>query len=155
MQHKRLKLSIVFLLDLTDRLAQESVASRRQAGVFPRWAIPLISCLHQQHRNWRFCSTRVQQPYEIWVATAIEEAIGISFWLRPIQTQLPIILYWVLMNLIFQIYHTNCMTCRKTFAKWKSQATWQALPWAILWLLPICKSYSGNKEIKTFKIVKN
>jgi len=99
MKYKKLKLSAVLLLGLglTGLQAQESVnatgGNASGSGGSASYSVGQVA--YQTHTGTNgSVSEGVQQPFEISVVTAIEEAKGINLSFTAILTQLPIILHW-------------------------------------------------------------
>ncbi|NMB53028.1 MAG: T9SS type A sorting domain-containing protein [Bacteroidales bacterium] len=161
MQHKRLKLSIVFLLGLgLIGLAQESVnvTGGNASGSGGSVSYSLGQVVYTSNtETGGSVAPGVQQPYEIWVTTAIEEAIGIKLLVTayPNPTTDHLILSideFDISNLSYQLYDMQ----GKLFRNEKITSNLTSIAMSNLVAATyFVKVIQGNKEIKTFKIVKN
>ena len=158
MQHKRLKLSIVFLLGLgLIGLAQESVnvTGGNASGSGGSVSYSLGQVVYTSNtETGGSVAPGVQQPYEIWVATAIEEAIGIKLLVTayPNPTTDYLTLRIDISDLSYQLYDMQGKLLRNE--KITSNLTSIAMS-NLVAATYFVKVIQGNKEIKTFKIVKN
>lgn len=162
MRHKKLKLSVVLLLGLglTGLQSQESVnatgGNASGCGGSVSYSVGQVVYTTNTGTN---CSVAqgVQQPFEISVVTGIEEAKGISLsvtaYPNPTNDYLTLeVKDFELSNLHFQLYDMN----GKLLQNEKITGTQTSIIMSNL--VPssyFVKVIQGNKEVKTFKIIKN
>jgi len=162
MKYKKLKLSAVLLLGLglTGLQAQESVnatgGNASGSGGSASYSVGQVA--YQTHTGTNgSVSEGVQQPFEISVVTAIEEAKGInlSFTAYPNPTTDYLTLEvkeFELSNLHFQLYDINGKLLQN------EKITGNQTSIVMSNLVPatyFVKVVQENKEVKTFKIIKN
>ena len=162
MKHKRLKLSaLLFLgLGLTGLQAQESVnatgGDALGSGGSASYSVGQVAYTTNTGTNGSV-SEGVQQPFEISVVTGIEEAKGInlsvSAYPNPTTDYLTLDVKDVeLLNLHFQMYDMNGKLLQN------EKITGNQTSIVMSNLVPatyFVKVIQGNKEFKTFKIIKN
>ena len=162
MRHKRLKLSAVLLLGLglTGLQAQESVnatgGDALGSGGSVSYSVGQVA--YQTHtRTSGSVSEGVQQPFEISVVTGIEEAKGInlsvSAYPNPTTDYLTLSIgEFDISNLSYQLYDMNgkLLQNEKITGNQTSIAMGNLVPANYF-----VKVIQGNKEVKTFKIIKN
>jgi len=162
MRHKKLKLSAVLLLGLglTGLQAQESVnASGDNAsggGGSASYSVGQVVYTTNTGANGSVAQG-VQQPYEISVVTAIEEAKGINLsvtaYPNPTTDYLTLgIDEFEISNLSYQLYDMNgkLLQSEKITGNQTSIIMSNLVPATYF-----VKVIQGNKEVKTFKIIKN
>ena len=162
MRHKRLKLSAVLLLGLglTGLQAQESVnatgGDALGSGGSASYSVGQVVYTTNIGTNGSVAQG-VQQAFEISVVTGIEEAKGInlsvSAYPNPTTDYLTLEVKDVeLLNLHFQMYDMNgkLLQNEKITGNQTSIVMSNLLPATYL-----VKVIQGNKEVKTFKIIKN
>jgi hypothetical protein len=162
MRHKRLKLSAVLLLGLglTGLQAQTSInatgGDASGGGGSVSYSVGQVA--YQTHTGTSgSVSEGVQQPFEILVVTAIEEAKGInllvSAYPNPTTDYLQLkVESEKLKDLSFQLYDMNGKLLQK------EKITGNQTSIVMSNLVPatyFVKVVQGNKEVKTFKIIKN
>ena len=162
MRHERLKLSAVLLLGLglTGLQAQESVnatgGNANGSGGSVSYSVGQVA--YQTHTGTNGSVAQgVQQAYEISVITAIEQAKGISLLVtaypNPTTDYLTLeVKDFELSTLSFQLYDMNgkLLQSEKITGNQTSIVTSNLLPASYF-----VKVIQGNKEVKTFKIIKN
>ena len=162
MRHKRLKLSAVLLLGLglPGLQAQESInatgGNALGGGGSVSYSVGQIA--YQSHTGTTGSVTEgVQQPYEISVVTAIEEAKGINLSItaypNPTTDYLTLrIDEFDISNLSYQLYDMNgkLLQSEKITANQTSIVVSNLVPSNYF-----VKVIQGNKELKTFKFIKN
>lgn len=162
MRHKRLKLSAVLLLGLglTGLQAQESInatgSNASGGGGSVSYSVGQVA--YQTHTETSgSVSEGVQQLFEISVVTAIEEAKGInlsvSAYPNPTTDYLTLrIDEFEISNLSFQLYDMNgkLLQSKKITGNQTSIVMSNLVPASYF-----VKVILGNKEVKTFKIIKN
>jgi len=162
MRHKRLKLSAVLLLGLglTGLQAQTSVNATDGdvSGSGGSVSYSVGQVVYTTHTGTSgSVAEGVQQPYEISVVTGLEEAKGInlsvSAYPNPTTDYLTLEVKDVeLLNLHFQLYDMNGKLLQN------EKITGNQTSIVMSNLLPatyFVKVIQGNKEVKTFKIIKN
>lgn len=162
MRHKRLKLSAVLLLGLglTGLQAQESVnatgGNASGSGGTVSYSVGQVVYTTNTGTNGSV-EQGVQQPYEISVLTAIEQAKGInlsvSAYPNPTTDFLTLrIDEFEISNLSYQLYDMNgkLLQSKKITGNQTSIAMGNLVPANYF-----VKVIQGNKEVKTFKIIKN
>ena len=162
MKHKRLKLSaLLFLgLGLTGLQAQESVnatgGNASGSGGSASYSVGQVVYTTNTGTNGSV-SEGVQQPFEISVVTGLEEAKGInlsvSAYPNPTTDYLTLEVKDVeLLNLHFQMYDMNgkLLQNEKITGNQTSIVMSNVVPATYF-----VKVIQGNKEFKTFKIIKN
>jgi hypothetical protein len=162
MRHKRLKLSAVLLLGLglTGLQAQESVnatgSNASGSGGSVSYSVGQVVYTTNTGTSGSVAQG-VQQPYEISVVTAIEEAKGInlsvSAYPNPTTDYLTLeVKDFELSNLHFQLYDMSgkLLQSEKITGNQTSIIMSNLVP-AVYFV----KVTQGNKEVKTFKIIKN
>jgi len=162
MRHKKLKLSAVLLLGLglTGLYAQESVnaTGSNASGSGGSASYSVGQVVYTTHTGTTGSVAQgVQQPYEISVVTAIEEAKGInlsvSAYPNPTTDYLTLEMKdFELSNLHFQLYDMSgkLLQIEKITGNQTSIVMSNLVP-AVYFV----KVTQGNKEVKTFKIIKN
>lgn len=162
MQHKRLKLSVVFLLGLglIGLQAQENVnatgGNASGSGGSASYSVGQVVYTSNTETDGSV-TQGVQQPYEIWVATAIEEAQAINLLVtaypNPTTDYLTLrIDEFDISDLSYQLYDMQGKLLRN------EKITSNQTRIVMSNLAPATYSVKvvrGNKEIKTFKIVKH
>ncbi len=162
MQHKRLKLSVVFLLGLglIGLQAQENVnatgGNASGSGGSASYSVGQVVYTSNTETDGSV-TQGVQQPYEIWVATAIEEAQAINLLVtaypNPTTDYLTLrIDEFDISDLSYQLYDMQGKLLRN------EKITSNQTRIVMSNLAPATysvKVVQGNKEIKTFKIVKH
>ena len=161
MRHKKLKLSAIILLGLglTGLQAQESVnatgGDASGSGGSVSYSVGQVVYTTNTGTNGSV-TQGVQQPYEISVVTAIEEAKGINLTVtaypNPATDYLTLrIDEFEISNLSFQLYDMNgkLLQNEKITGNQTSIVMSNLVP-AIYFV----KVIQGNKEVKTFKIIK-
>lgn len=162
MRHKRLKLSAVLLLGLglTGLQAQTSVNATDGdvSGSGGSVSYSVGQVVYTTHTGTSgSVAEGVQQPYEISVVTGLEEAKGInlsvSAYPNPTTDYLTLEVKDVeLLNLHFQLYDMN----GKLLQNEKITGNQTSIVMSNLVVATyFVKIIQGNKEIKTFKIIKN
>ncbi len=162
MRHKRLKLSAVLLLGLglTGLQAQTSVNATDGdvSGSGGSVSYSVGQVVYTTHTGTSgSVAEGVQQPYEISVVTGLEEAKGInlsvSAYPNPTTDYLTLEVKDVeLLNLHFQLYDMN----GKLLQNEKITGNQTNIVMSNLVVATyFVKIIQGNKEIKTFKIIKN
>ena len=162
MRHKKLKLSAVLLLGLglTGLQAQESVnatgGNASGSGGSASYSVGQVVYTTNTGTNGSVAQG-VQQPYEILVVTAIEEAKGInlsvSAYPNPTTDYLTLeVKDFELSTLYFQLYDMNgkLLQSEKITGNQTSIVMSNLVPATYF-----VKVTQGNKEVKTFKIIKN
>jgi hypothetical protein len=161
MRHKRLKLSAILLLGLglTGLQAQTSVnatgGNASGSGGSASYSVGLVAYQTKTGTNGSVAEG-VQQPYEISVATGLEEAKGINLSLlaypNPATDYLTLeVKDFELSNLRFQLYDMNGKLLKS------DKITGNQTSIVMSNLVPakyFVKITEGNKEVKTFKIIK-
>ena len=162
MRHKRLKLSAVLLLGLglTGLQAQTSVNATggNASGSGGSASYSVGQVVYTTHTGTSgSVAEGVQQPYEISVVTAIEEAKGInlsvSAYPNPTTDYLTLeVKDFELSTLYFQLYDMNgkLLQSEKITGNQTSIVMSNLVPATYF-----VKVTQGNKEVKTFKITKN
>lgn len=162
MQHKRLKLSVVFLLGLglIGLQAQENVnatgGNASGSGGSASYSVGQVVYTSNTETDGSV-TQGVQQPYEIWVATAIEEAQAINLLVtaypNPTTDYLTLrIDEFDISNLSYQLYDMEGKLCQnEKITGNQTNIVMSNLVVATYFV----KIIQGNKEIKTFKIIKN
>ena len=162
MRHERLKLSAVLLLGLglTGLQAQESVNATggNASGSGGSISYSVGQVAYQTHTGTNGSVAQgVQQAYEISVITAIEQAKGISLsvtaYPNPTTDYLTLeVKDFEFSTLSFQLYDMNgkLLQSEKITGNQTSILTSNLLPASYF-----VKVIQGNKEVKTFKIIKN
>ena len=162
MRHERLKLSAVLLLGLglTGLQAQESVNATggNASGSGGSISYSVGQVAYQTHTGTNGSVAQgVQQAYEISVITAIEQAKGISLsvtaYPNPTTDYLTLeVKDFEFSTLSFQLYDMNgkLLQSEKITGNQTSILTSNLLPASYF-----IKVIQGNKEVKTFKIIKN
>ncbi len=162
MRHKRLKLSAVLLLGLglTGLQAQTSVnatgGNASGSGGTVSYSVGQVVYTTNTGTN-SSVAQGVQQPYEISVLTAIEQAKGInlsvSAYPNPTTDFLTLrIDEFEISNLSYQLYDINGKLLQS------EKITGNQTSIVMSHLVPanyLVKVIQGNKEFKTFKIIKN
>lgn len=162
MQHKRLKLSVVFFLGLglMGLQAQKSVNSTggNASGSGGSASYSVGQAVYTSNtETGGTVAQGVQQPYEIWVETDIEEAKGINLLVmaypNPTTDYLTLrIDEFDISDLSYQLYDMQGKLLRD------EKITGNQTRIVMSNLVPATysvKVVQGNKEIKTFKIVKH
>ena len=162
MKHKRLKLSALLLLGLglTGLQAQESVnatgGNASGSGGSASYSVGQVVYTTNTGTNGSV-SQGVQQPYEISVVTGIEEAKGInlsvSAYPNPTTDYLTLSIgEFEISNLSYQLYDMNgkLLQSEKISGNQTSIVMSNLVPSSYF-----VKVIQGNKEVKTFKIIKN
>lgn len=162
MRHKRLKLSAVLLLGLglTGLQAQESVnatgGNASGSGGSVSYSVGQVVYTTSTGTSGSVAQG-VQQPYEISVVTAIEQAKGISLsvtaYPNPTTDYLTLeVKYFELTTLHFQLFDMSGKLLQS------EKITGNQTSIVMSNLVPanyFVKVIQGNKEVKTFKIIKN
>jgi hypothetical protein len=161
MRHKRLKLSAVLLLGLglTGLQAQTSVnatgGNASGSGGSASYSVGQVVYTTNTGTNGSV-SQGVQQPYEISVVTGIEEAKGInlsvSAYPNPTTDYLTLSIgEFEISNLSYQLYDMNgkLLQSEKISGNQTSIVMSNLVPSSYF-----VKVIQGNKEVKTFKIIK-
>jgi hypothetical protein len=162
MRHKRLKLSAVLLLGLglTGLQAQTSVNATDGdvSGSGGSVSYSVGQVVYTTHTGTSgSVAEGVQQPYEISVVTGLEEAqsinLSVTAYPNPTTDYLTLEVKDVeLLNLHFQLYDMNGKLLQN------EKITGNQTNIVMSNLLPatyFVKVIQGNKEVKTFKIIKN
>ena len=162
MRHKRLKLSAVLLLGLglTGLQAQESVNATggNASGSGGSASYSVGQVVYTTHTGTSgSVAEGVQQPYEISVVTGLEEAqsinLSVTAYPNPTTDYLTLrIDEFEISNLSFQLYDMNGKLLQN------EKITGNQTSIVMSNLLPatyFVKVIQGNKEVKTFKIIKN
>jgi hypothetical protein len=162
MRHKKLKLSAIILLGLglTGLQAQESVnatgGDASGSGGSVSYSVGQVVYTTNTGTNGSV-TQGVQQPYEISVVTAIEEAKGINLTVtaypNPATDYLTLrIDEFEISNLSFQLYDMNgkLLQSEKITGNQTSIVMSNLVPATYF-----VKVIQANKEVKTFKIIKN
>ena len=162
MRRKRLKLSAVLLLGLglTGLQAQESInaTSGNTSGSGGSVSYSVGQYVYITHTGTSgSVAEGVQQPYEISVVTAIEEAKGInlsvSAYPNPTTDYITLsINEHIISNLSYQLYDMNGKLLQN------EKITGNQTIIVMSNLVPanyLVKVSQGNKEVKTFKVIKN
>jgi hypothetical protein len=162
MRHKRLKLSAVLLLGLglTGLQAQTSVNATDGdvSGSGGSVSYSVGQVVYTTHTGTSgSVAEGVQQPYEISVVTGLEEAqsinLSVTAYPNPTTDYLTLEVKDVeLLNLHFQLYDMNGKLLQN------EKITGNQTSIVMSNLLPatyFVKVIQGNKEVKTFKIIKN
>lgn len=162
MRHKRLKLSILLLLvlGLTGLHAQESVNTTggNASGSGGTLSCSVGQIAYQTHTGTSgSVAEGVQQPYEISIVTEIEEAKGINLsvtaYPNPTSDYLQLnIESEKLIDLSYQLYDmsSKLLQIEKITGNRTSIVTSNLVPATYF-----IKVIQGNKDVKTFKIIKN
>jgi len=162
MRHKRLKLSAVLLLGLglSGLQAQTAVPATggNASGSGGSVAFSVGQVAYKTHTGTSgSVSEGVQQPYEVSVVTAIEEAKGInlsvSAYPNPTTNYITLrIDEFEISNLSYQLYDINgkLLQNEKITGNQTSIAMGNLVPANYF-----VKVIQSNKEVKTFKIIKN
>lgn len=162
MRHKRLKLTAVLLLGLglTGLQAQTSVnatgGNASGSGGSMSYSVGLIVYTTNTGTNVSVAQG-VQQPYEISVVTGIEEAkdinLSVSAYPNPTTDYLTLeVKEFELSNLRFQLYDMS----GKLLQSEKITGTQTSIVMSnLVPAIYFVKVVQGNKEVKTFKIIKN
>jgi hypothetical protein len=162
MRHKRLKLSAVLLLGLgvTGLQAQESInatgGNASGSGGSASYSVGQVVYTTNTGTSGSVAQG-VQQPYEISVVTGLEEAKGISLsvtaYPNPTTDYLTLeVKDFELSNLHFQLYDMNGKLLQS------EKITGNQTSIGMSNLVPanyFVKVIQANKEVKTFKIIKN
>jgi len=163
MRHKRLKLSVILLLlgpGLTGLQAQESTnatgGNASGSGGSASYSVGQVA--YQTYTGTSgSVSEGVQQPYEISVVTGLEEAkvinISVSAYPNPTNDYLTLeVKEFELSNLNFQVYDMNgkLLQSEKITGSHTSIIMSNLVPATYF-----VKVVQGNKEVKTFKVIKN
>ena len=162
MRHKRLKLSAVLLLGLglTGLQAQTSVnatgGNASGSGGSASYSVGQLAYTTNTGTNGSV-SEGVQQPFEISVVTGLEEAqsinLSVTAYPNPTTDYLTLrIDEFEISNLSFQLYDMNGKLLQN------EKITGNQTSIVMSNLLPatyFVKVIQGNKEVKTFKIIKN
>ena len=162
MRHKRLKLSAVLLLGLglTGLQAQTSVnatgSNASGSGGSASYSVGQVT--HKTHTGTNGSVAQgVQQPFEISVVTAIEQAKGInlsvSAYPNPTNDYLTLsIEEFEISNLSYQLYdmYGKLLQSEKITGNQTSIVMSNLVPANYF-----VKVVKANKEVKTFKIIKN
>ncbi|NLK81924.1 MAG: T9SS type A sorting domain-containing protein [Bacteroidales bacterium] len=161
MRHKKLKLSAVLLLGLglTGLIAQESInatgGNASGSGGSVSYSVGQVVYTTNTGTSGSVAQG-VQQPYEISVVTAIEEAKGInlsvSVYPNPATDYLTLeVQEFELLNLHFQLYDMSgkLLQSQKITDSQTIIAMGELIPAAYF-----VKVVQNNKEVKTFKIIK-
>ena len=162
MRHKKLKLSAVLLLGLglTGLQAQTSInatgGNASGSGGSASYSVGQVVYTTNTGTNGSVAQG-VQQPFEISVVTAIEEAKGInlsvSAYPNPTTDYLTLeVKEYELSNLHFQLYDMSGKLLQN------EKITGNQTSIVMSNLVPatyFVKVIQGNKEVKTFKIIKN
>ncbi len=162
MRHKKVKLSAVLLLGLglTGLQAQESVnatgGNASGSGGAVAYSVGQVVYTTNTGTNGSVAQG-VQQPFEISVVTGIEEAKGINLsvlaYPNPTTDFLTLeVKEFELSNLSFQLFDMNGKLLQS------EKITGNQTSIVISNLVPatyFVKVTEGNKEVKTFKIIKN
>ncbi len=162
MRHKKLKLSAILLLGLglTGLQAQESVnatgGNASGSGGSASYSVGQVVYTTNTGTNGSVAQG-VQQPFEISVVTGLEEAKGInltvSAYPNPVTDNLTLTVdNFELSTLNFQLYdiYGKLLESKKVESNQTSIVMSNLVP-ATYFL----KVISNNKEVKTFKIIKN
>ena len=162
MRHKRLKLSAVLLLGLglTGLQAQTSVnaTGTNASGSGGSVSYSVGQVVYTTHTGTSgSVAEGVQQPYEISVVTGLEEAqsinLSVTAYPNPTTDYLTLrIDEFEISNLSFQLYDMNGKLLQN------EKITGNQTSIVMSNLLPatyFVKVIQGNKEVKTFKIIKN
>ncbi len=162
MKHKKLKLSALLLLGfgLTGLQAQTSVnatgGNASGSGGSVSYSVGQVVYTTNTGSNG-YVAQGVQQPYEISVVTGLEEAKGInlsvSAYPNPTTDYLTLnIGEFDISNLSYQLYDINgkLLQNEKITGNQTSIAMGNLVPANYF-----VKVIQGNKEVKTFKIIKN
>jgi hypothetical protein len=162
MRYKKLKLSVILLLGLglTGLQAQKSVnttgGNASGSGGSVSYSVGQVAYITNTGTNGSV-SEGVQQPYEISVVTGLEEAKGINLLVtaypNPTTDFLTLrIDEFELSNLHFQLYDMNgkLLENKKVTGNETSIVMSKLVPATYF-----VKVTEGNKEVKTFKIIKN
>lgn len=162
MRHKKLKLSAVLLLGLglTGLQAQERISATggNASGGGGSASYSIGQLAYQTHTGTNgSVEEGVQQPYEISVVTGLEEAKGInlsvSAYPNPTTDYLTLsIVEFEISNLSYQLYDMNgkLLQSKKITGNQTSIAMGNLVPANYF-----VKVIQSNKEVKTFKIIKN
>ena len=163
MRHKKLKLSAVLLLGLglTGLQAQEAIPATggeaSGSGGSASYTVGQVFYTTQTGTNGNSVAQGVQQPYEISVVTGLEEAKGISLSIsaypNPTTDYLTLkIKDFELSILHFQLYDMTgkLLQSEKITGNQTSIIMSNLVPATYF-----VKVIQGNKEVKTFKIIKN
>ena len=161
MRSKQLKISAIFLLGLglTGLQAQESVntagGNASGSGGSASYSVGQVAYQTNTGTNG-FVAEGVQQPYEISVVSAINETIGInlsvSAYPNPTTENLILIIdEFALSNVSYQLYDINGKVLHnKRITSDKTSIAMGNLMSATYFV----KITQDNKEVKTFKIIK-
>ena len=162
MKHKRLKLSVILLLGLglTGLQAQESInATGRDAsgsGGSASYSVGQVVYTTNTGTNGSVAQG-VQQPFEISVVTGLEEAKGINLsvtaYPNPTTDYLTLSIgEFEISNLSYQLYDMNgkLLQSEKITGNQTSIVMSNLVPATYF-----IKVIQNNKEVKTFKIIKN
>ena len=162
MRHKRLKLSAILLLGLglTGLQAQTSVnatgGDASGSGGSASYSVGQVVYITNTGTNGSVAQG-VQQPFEISVVTAIEEAKGInlsvSAYPNPTTDYLTLSIEELeISNVSYQLYDMNgkLIQSEKIIGNQTSIVMSNLVPATYF-----VKVIQGNKEVKTFKIIKN
>lgn len=161
MRHNRLKLSTVILLGLglPGLQAQEGVNTTggNASGSGGSISYSVGQVLYQTHGTYGSVAEGVQQPYEISVVTEIEDARGINFsvtaYPNPTADYLTLVVKdFKLSKLTFQLYdmHGKLLQNKKITRNQTSIFMSGLVPATYF-----VKVMQNNKEVKTFKVIKN
>lgn len=162
MRHRRLKLSAVLLLGLglTELQAQTAVTATggNASGSGGSVSYSVGQVAYQTHTGTNgSVAEGVQQPYEISVVTAIEEAKGINLsvtaYPNPTNDYLTLSIDELdISNFSYQLYDMNGKLLQnEKITSNQTSITMSNLVPATYFV----KVIKGNKEVKTFKIIKN
>ncbi len=162
MRHKKLKLSAVLLLGLglTGLQAQESINATggRASGSGGTVAYSVGQVVYTTNTGTSGSVAQgVQQPYEISTVTGLEEAKGISLsvsaYPNPTTDYLTLSIgEFEISNLSYQLYDMNGKILQsEKIADNQTNIVMSNLVSATYFV----KVIQGNKEVKTFKIIKN
>ncbi|NVN95764.1 MAG: T9SS type A sorting domain-containing protein [Bacteroidetes bacterium] len=158
MRHKKLKLNAVLLLGigLTGLQAQESInatgGNAAGSGGFASYSVGQLVYTTNTGTNGSVAQG-VQQPYEISVVTAIEEAKGISTYPNPTIDYITLeVKDYEISNLSFQLFDMNgkLLQSKKIIGNQTKIVMSNLVPANYF-----VKVVQGSKDLKTFKIIKN
>ena len=162
MRHKRLKLSAVLLLGLglTGLQAQTSInatgGDASGSGGSASYSVGQVVYTTNTGTNGTVAQG-VQQPYEISVVTGIEEAKGINLsvtaYPNPTTDYLTLsIAEFEISNLSYQLYDMNGKLLQNAKITGNQTSIVMSNLFPANYFLRVIH---GNKEVKTFKIIKN
>lgn len=162
MRHKKLKLFAVLLLGLglTTLQAQESVnaagGDASAGGGSVSYSVGQVIYTYSSGSNGT-AAQGVQQAFEIMEVTGLEEARGITLWVsaypNPTNDYLTLeVKEYELSNLNFQLYDMQGKLLQfEKISDFQTRIVMSKLVSTSYFL----KVSQGNKEVKTFKIIKN